>query len=157
MREDIERFVRTLGESFGFTPEFPAPARALPDSVLAACISYSGSWEGALVLRPAPGPARGTAARAFDHASPDGVTAEELRDTAGELGNILAGNVKALLPKGTLLSLPAVIEGERRALVFTLPSWGRDPGWLVYHAEDARWSWAFLSGRQENVDLQSLA
>ena len=42
---------------------------------------------------------------------PADVSASELSDAIGELANMTGGNLKALLPELTMLSLPSVTEG----------------------------------------------
>jgi chemotaxis protein CheX len=37
---------------------------------------------------------------------------DDVRDVMGELANMVAGNLKCLLPRGTGLSLPSVVEGS---------------------------------------------
>jgi CheY-specific phosphatase CheX len=37
---------------------------------------------------------------------------DDVRDSIGELANMLGGNFKALLPRGTSLSTPSVVDGS---------------------------------------------
>jgi len=39
-----------------------------------------------------------------------------VRDALGELANMLAGNLKSVLPSGVVLSMPSVIEGSDYSL-----------------------------------------
>jgi chemotaxis protein CheX len=41
---------------------------------------------------------------------------EDVRDSLGELANMLAGNLKSVLPSGVVLSMPSVIEGSDYSL-----------------------------------------
>lgn len=44
-------------------------------------------------------------------ASDDALGEDEVRDAVGEIANILAGNLKCLIPAWTQMSIPAVVEG----------------------------------------------
>jgi chemotaxis protein CheX len=37
---------------------------------------------------------------------------DDVRDTMGELANMLGGNLKSLLPRGVVLSMPSVVAGD---------------------------------------------
>ena len=41
---------------------------------------------------------------------------DDVRDTLGELANMIAGNLKALLPFGVAISMPSVVEGSDYSL-----------------------------------------
>jgi chemotaxis protein CheX len=41
---------------------------------------------------------------------------DDVRDVLGELANMVAGNLKSLLPKGVDLSIPTVVEGRDYSL-----------------------------------------
>jgi chemotaxis protein CheX len=73
-------------------------------------IHLSGGWEGFLLTGFEPSLAEAAAARMMA-ASDEPLTEEEVRDTVGEIANILAGNLKCLIPGWTQMSMPAVVEG----------------------------------------------
>lgn len=75
--------------------------------VLTAVVTISGAWEGAVLLEcPA---AHAAAAAACMFSTPTTPPSdEEARDALGELANVVAGNVKSLLPAPSALSMPAV-------------------------------------------------
>jgi chemotaxis protein CheX len=80
--------------------------------VLVGSVRIAGAWSGEVQLRSDAGFARRAAAIIFD--APDGGSDEENRDALGELTNMVAGNLKALLPAPSRLSLPAVAgDGEQ--------------------------------------------
>ena len=87
----------------------------LPPNALTGCVQISGAWEGAVTLQCSIDLARAAAGTMFDRA-PDATSADEIRDALGELANMVGGNIKALLPAPTHLSLPIVVEGDRAAL-----------------------------------------
>jgi chemotaxis protein CheX len=41
---------------------------------------------------------------------------DDVRDVMGELANMVAGNLKSLLPRGVDLSMPSVVEGSDYSL-----------------------------------------
>ncbi len=95
----------------------PSPCAAAPNSFTAA-VSYAGSWKGALLLECSREQAMDWAARLMSIQPP--ISADDTRDGLGELTNMLAGNLKPLLPPGVGLSIPCVVEGSD----YSLPIWG---------------------------------
>jgi chemotaxis protein CheX len=87
----------------------------LPGKVMTSCVQITGAWEGAVTLQCAPDLARSVAATMLDVAA-TAATIAEVRDVMGELANMVGGNIKALLPGPTQLSLPIVVEGEQSAM-----------------------------------------
>jgi len=90
------------------------PWATKPDTLTAA-IYFAGTWKGAVLLE-----CNRTQAFEFTHrlmaieapASLD----DDVRDTMGELANMLAGNLKSVLPHGIGLSMPSVVEGTDYSL-----------------------------------------
>lgn len=74
-------------------------------------VRFGGAWQGTLFVQCTADGAK-QLARLFagDDYSGEFETAE-CRDVMGELANIVAGNLKVLLPKGTLASCPEAVEG----------------------------------------------
>ena len=77
---------------------------------IGAAVHFTGEWEGALVVACDSQFGREAAAAMFG-SEPDAVDDEEFCDALGELANIVAGNVKPLLPGAASLSLPTVVTG----------------------------------------------
>jgi chemotaxis protein CheX len=75
---------------------------------LTGCVNIIGAWEGQVVLQLPVDMARSAAALMRLGDEP---TMEDMQDAAGELSNMVGGNVKALLPQPSRLSLPSVVEG----------------------------------------------
>lgn len=88
------------------TAEPPAEA-----SCIGACVQLVGAWQGAVLLDCSFVLAQ-RAARRFLCRESETVSREEVRDTVGELANMAAGGVKALLPQPTHISLPSVADGR---------------------------------------------
>jgi chemotaxis protein CheX len=82
---------------------------------LAASVQLTGTWQGAVVLGCGAEFGRDAAGAMFD-SDPATVTHDELTDALGELANMIAGNVKPLLPGAESLSLPTVVRGDNLEL-----------------------------------------
>jgi CheY-specific phosphatase CheX len=87
----------------------------LPGTIMTGCVQISGAWEGAVLIQGPMTVAKAAAATMFE-IQPSETSPDEVRDALGELANMVGGNIKALLPGPTQLSLPVVVEGERGAL-----------------------------------------
>jgi chemotaxis protein CheX len=85
----------------------PSAGGPAEESALVGVVRISGAWEGAVTVACPTPLARQAAAIMFGLASGD-VSAPETADALGELTNIIGGNLKALLPKPSRVSLPAV-------------------------------------------------
>jgi CheY-specific phosphatase CheX len=78
---------------------------------IGASVQFTGDWSGALVIRCDSHLAHEAAAAMFG-CDVDNIDPDELSDALGELANMIAGNVKPLLPAAALLSLPTVVQGS---------------------------------------------
>ncbi len=74
-------------------------------------IHYAGPWKGVLLLECQPLQASAFTAKLTGISPPDSVD-DDVRDALGEIANMIAGNLKTILPPGTVLSAPAVVEGS---------------------------------------------
>ena len=90
------------------------PAGIAFDSPLTGAVYYAGAWKGALVLECCERQAIGWAERLMSLTPP--VAPEDARDGLGELTNMIAGNLKPMLPPGVSLSMPSVVEGAGHKL-----------------------------------------
>ena len=98
------------------TPTEPlGKASVLTGVVLAACVQLTGAWTGAVTIQCSPRVARAAAGMMFQ-VDPAETSGDDVRDALGELVNMVGGNIKALLPGPTQLSLPLVVECTRDAL-----------------------------------------
>lgn len=101
-----------------------------------ACVQVSGGWNGAVILECSAAAARSVAG-ALLMVGPDEVSAEDVSDTVGELANVIGGNLKALLPGPSRLSVPSVTSGDHYAVRVH----GAEPVHqvnLTWHAEPLR-------------------
>jgi chemotaxis protein CheX len=76
---------------------------------LTAAVYYVGAWKGAFLLECSLEQAMAWGSRLMEIPAP--VSAEDARDSIGELCNVLAGNLKPQLPQGVGLSTPSVVKG----------------------------------------------
>ena len=81
----------------------------VPAYALTAAIYYAGLWQGALLIECSEQQARACSSHIMDLPDP---TSEDARDGFGELANVLAGNLKPLLPQGVSISIPSVVAGS---------------------------------------------
>lgn len=80
-----------------------------PDMITAA-VYFAGAWKGAVLLECARPLAFEFTHRLMSIDLPSAVN-DDVRDAMGELANMLAGNLKSVLPHGIDLSMPSVVEG----------------------------------------------
>jgi hypothetical protein len=85
----------------------PTEGVAPKGDTLAARVRINGAWEGSIVVRTVPALARELAATMFGRPA-ESLQEDEVRDGLGEVGNMIAGNVKGLLTEEARLSLPVV-------------------------------------------------
>jgi chemotaxis protein CheX len=107
---DIEEITRTLWATLFDLPLVRVSAASIPPGeTVTACVQIVGAWRGAVVLRCSLPLARVLSEQMFQADEP--LTLAELRDAIGELANVIGGNVKALFPGPSQISLPAVAVG----------------------------------------------
>jgi len=99
-----------LGTSPTVSVDEDPPGR---DAEITASVGVAGAWLGMVVLRGGLGAAAALAAEMLEL---DSVKPDDIQDAAGELMNIVAGNVKSFLPKPSHLALPQVVVGRAEIL-----------------------------------------
>lgn len=114
------------------------------DAVLSACIQITGAWDGAVTLLCPATVARQAAAVMFN-AEADSISSDDMRDSLGELVNMVGGGVKSLLPETCSLSLPAVVEGDD----YTLSIRGASPVQKATFACQGQSVWVTLLERDK--------
>ena len=82
-----------------------------PDTDIHACVLISGAWKGMVVTSFHSKLAQAVAKKMFDLKN-EKPTDEHLIDAVGELINMIGGNLKALVPQPSFLSLPIVSIGH---------------------------------------------
>jgi chemotaxis protein CheX len=76
-----------------------------------AVVHLTGAFRGSVALTAAVPLAAECSARMFQ-TTVDKLSSAEVQDSWGEMGNMVAGNLKALVSKPTVISLPTVMEGS---------------------------------------------
>lgn len=92
----------------------PEPWIHTPDSITSA-VYFAGEWRGAALVECSALQACQFAVKFMGIEMPAAVD-DDVRDVMGELANMVAGNLKSLLPRGVDLSMPSVIEGSDHSL-----------------------------------------
>lgn len=88
----------------------PDASTTHPDgAAVVGAVTISGAWEGRVTLRCPSGLAARATSILFG-VDPAAATPDLARDVVGELTNVLGGNIKALLPEPSRLSLPTVVD-----------------------------------------------
>ncbi|MBL9089752.1 MAG: chemotaxis protein CheX [Planctomycetaceae bacterium] len=111
---DLDQIVEQIVGALGATMLDFEPVRCdlqAPTEWLAATVQIAGAWTGSVVVKLTPEFATYAAATMFQIDASD-VTADDAKDTAGELANIVGGNLKSTLPCPSFLSLPTIVSGQ---------------------------------------------
>lgn len=108
LREVIETvWVAAVGlDVLGPEGSIPPP----PLGSFCGSVQITGAYRGAVTVSLSERLARRAAGAMFDTA-PESISPEDLKDALGEIANMTGGNVKALLPGPSQLSLPQVVSG----------------------------------------------
>ena len=109
---EIEQIVQMIWSSLIEVPLEPAPLGGASESAaVTGVVGIDGAWRGAVVVRCPFRLASVVTATMFD--SGDEPPFDDIRDAIGELTNMIAGNIKALLPQPSTISLPTVALGAQ--------------------------------------------
>jgi len=104
-------------EVLGLTvTEAASPSTDIQHSDLCVCVHIAGEWNGAVLFWPSPKFAWQASATLFALPETE-VTPADIQDGMSEIGNMLAGNLKALLPGPSALSLPTVTCGPQHEVL----------------------------------------
>jgi len=116
-REDLSRVVESVFETMlSIEVERSAAAWQPTGTMMTAAVYFAGEWMGAVLIECAREQARAFAARLMAIESEAAIPDDDIRDTMGELANMLAGSLKSVLPHGVGLSMPSVVEGADYSL-----------------------------------------
>ena len=110
-REDVARIVVTVFQTMLDLETIPTHTDTSPaPDGLTAAIYFAGSWRGAVLFQCTREQAFEFTHRLMSIDRPDSIN-DDVRDALGELANMLAGNLKSVLPRGVDISMPSVVEG----------------------------------------------
>ena len=109
--DDVDELAFSIWETLFDSPLELAPATgAAIEQGVSGIVHVTGSWHGAIMLQLPIDLATSLTAAMFQ--APSEPTRDEITDAVGELTNMFAGNIKALLPVPSVISLPAVAFGS---------------------------------------------
>jgi chemotaxis protein CheX len=110
-REDLERIAHDIFETMlGVEVEAAGQEWQPARDRLTGAVYLAGAWRGAVLLECGRRQAYHFTNRLMAVPLPDEVD-DDVRDTMGELANMIGGNLKSVLPRGVVLSMPSVVEG----------------------------------------------
>jgi CheY-specific phosphatase CheX len=89
------------------TEQFPPPG----EDVITAFMAFAGPWKGDLVLE-CQRPQAVSFAKRFLQSEDLDEFSEDISSSIAELTNIIAGNLKVVLPAGVSMGTPSIIEGK---------------------------------------------
>jgi chemotaxis protein CheX len=115
---DVENIARAIWESLLDSPIALGDDVALDDAELLTClVQLHGAFEGVVMIQcPDELGVRLTAAMLHADTQPSN---DDVIDALGELANMFAGNLKAILAKPSFISLPTVVVGSNYECNFT--------------------------------------
>jgi len=115
-QDDIHQLADRIWDSmFGAGLELlESEAKSEDPRFLTGCVQLTGAWEGAAVVRCSYKLASHLASTMF---GVEELADDEVSDTVGELANLTAGAVQALMPSPSELSPPSVVEGKDYKLI----------------------------------------
>ena len=93
----------------------PVPLPVDTAAPLTAAVYFVGAWKGAVFLQCPPALCFLLTARMLGVPQPESV-GEDVRDTMGELCNMVAGNLKSVMLNRAELSLPSIVQGTDYSL-----------------------------------------
>jgi hypothetical protein len=99
-----EAWISLVGEEEVLLP-LPDP---LPADVVSSWVDVVGRWTGSVVLTTSRDTAEELCRALLGPAAPPVIEHEDVADAIGEIANVVGGNVKAVLPGPSGLSLPLV-------------------------------------------------
>lgn len=109
-KAEINQFVTDICSTFLMTKVSPTEKPFVPkgrNNTLAGCVQITGEWQGAITLY-APKEIGKKVAATMHGLDETEVDNQQIQDVIGEITNILAGNIKSLLPAPCSISLPTV-------------------------------------------------
>lgn len=111
--------------------EAAGPSKAAGAHTVVGAVYFAGDWKGAVLLQCEPPQAFEFTSLLMGIPRPQEVN-DDVRDTIGEIVNMLAGNLKSALAASTALSMPSVVEG----VGFTLKVLGGNSSLPIYFSSD---------------------
>jgi len=121
------------------------PATPAADSITAS-VQFAGTWKGAVLLQCGLDEALAFTRRLMPETQAT-VFDADVRDSLGELVNMVGGNLKSTLPPGVALGIPTVVEGTDFALHMC---GGNESASYAFSGEAGRIDITLVRGLDEN-------
>ena len=149
LEEEIIEITETTWQAMLGLDIHSKPGEAIPqeaEGLLTGRVEIHGAWDGVVLLHGSIDMAR-SAASIFFSLEASVVTEEDQIDAMYELSNIIAGNIKSLLPEPCQLSLPTVLkpecekmaeDGATRLSAFTFDCQGQSVLVTVWKFDESR-------------------
>jgi chemotaxis protein CheX len=119
MEEHVAEQVRIAKEVFGNMVDLYVEATDMPwepqTEIVTSAIYFTDPWQGALFVECAINLAFAFTSRLMGIETPTAVD-EDVCDAMGELANMIAGNLKALMPANVGISIPSIVRGHDYAV-----------------------------------------
>lgn len=113
---EVERIVRDVLLTMTSYETNPSEALYSPSTDRLTCaVFFAGAWKGGVILECALPMAFEFTSRLMRIPAPDRFN-DDVCDALGELANMIGGNLKSVLPPGSSLSIPTVVEGSHYSL-----------------------------------------
>ena len=111
-REDILGVVQEIFGTMLSTQVQPTEpeSQVSPAHPVIGAVQFSGPWKGAILIECQPEQAYHFTSQLMSIDPPCSID-DDVRDAMAEITNMVAGNLKPLLPPDTVLSSPSVVEG----------------------------------------------
>lgn len=108
--EEIRQFVTDIWSTFLNMKVAPTETPFKPKgngNTLAGCVQITGEWQGSVTLYAPKEIGKKIAATMYGLSEAE-VVDKQVQDVIGEITNVLAGNIKSILPAPCSISLPCV-------------------------------------------------
>jgi chemotaxis protein CheX len=112
----------TWNSTLGFQVERQSGRESVARGALAVCVRITGAWDGELRLQ-CPIPLARSIAAAIYQVEGESAGRDEMLDALSELVHIVGGNLKTLLPRPVMVSLPSVSDRAEETQTQTPPQW----------------------------------
>lgn len=109
-KEEISQFVTDIWSTFLSMKVSPTDKPFKPEgkgNTLAGCVQITGEWQGSVTLYAPKEIGKKVAATMYSLDEGE-VEDQQIQDVIGEITNVLAGNIKSILPAPCSISLPCV-------------------------------------------------
>jgi chemotaxis protein CheX len=109
-KEEISQFVTDIWSTFLSAKAEPIDKTFKPkgkENTLAGCVQITGEWQGSVTLYAPKDIGMKVAATMYGLSEAE-VEDQQIQDVVGEITNVLAGNIKSILPAPCSISLPCV-------------------------------------------------